>query len=112
MYALYVHKVEYKRYSRSELAENKNLQDKLLELHLFDDKKEYRYIKTRSGEIETIISDETVEYQDQYIERIFTLADKKEDPDQNSGRVEVINYITYDEDDLMRIQNYRLKEVK
>lgn len=112
MYALYIDRVVYQKYSRDELLQNKNLQNKLLELHLFDETKEYRYIKARNGEIETLISDDTVEYQDQYTERIFTLADKKENPDENSGRIEVINYITYDEDDLMRIQNYRLKEVR
>lgn len=112
MYALYVDRVVYQKYSRDKLLQNKNLQNKLLELHLFDETKEYRYIKARNGEIETVISDDTVEYQDQYTERIFTLADKKENPDENSGRIEVINYITYDEDDLMRIQNYRLKEVR
>ncbi len=112
MYALYVDRVVYQKYSRDKLLQNKNLQNKLLELHLFDETKEYRYIKARNGEIETVISDDTVEHQDQYTERIFTLADKKENPDENSGRIEVINYITYDEDDLMRIQNYRLKEVR
>lgn len=112
MYALYVDRVVYQKYSRDKLLQNKNLQNKLLELHLFDETKEYRYIKARNGEIETLISDDTVEHQDQYTERIFTLADKKENPDENSGRIEVINYITYDEDDLMRIQNYRLKEVR
>lgn len=112
MYALYVDRVVYQKYSRDKLLQNKNLQNKLLELHLFDETKEYRYIKARNGEIETVISDDTVEHQDQYTERIFALADKKENPDENSGRIEVINYITYDEDDLMRIQNYRLKEVR
>lgn len=112
MYALYVDRVVYQKYSRDELLQNKNLQNKLLELHLFDETKEYRYIKARNGEIETLINDDAVEHQDQYTERIFTLADKKENPDENSGRIEVINYITYDEDDLMRIQNYRLKEVR
>ena len=112
MYALYVDRVVYQKYSRDKLLQNKNLQNKLLELHLFDETRVYRYIKARNGEIETVISDDTVEHQDQYTERIFTLADKKENPDENSGRIEVINYITYDEDDLMRIQNYRLKEVR
>ena len=112
MYALYVDRVVYQKYSRDKLLQNKNLQNKLLELHLFDETKEYRYIKARNGEIETVISDDTVEHQDQYTERIFTLADKKENPDENSGRIEVINYITYDEDDLMIIKNYTLKEVR
>ena len=53
--------------------------------------------------METRISDETVPYEDCYTERIF---------DWDKGKVEVVNYITYDENDLMRIDNYRLKEVK
>lgn len=102
LYALYRDKVKYEKYSRKEL----------LELHLFNDTREYRYIKTRSGEIETLISDETVEHEDIYTEKIVTLGNKKEKPDKDSGLVEVVNYITYDENDLMRIENYRLKEVK
>ena len=55
---------------------------------------------------------ETVEHEDIYTEKIVTLGNKKEKPDKDSGLVEVVNYITYDENDLMRIENYRLKEVK
>ena len=112
LYALYRDKVKYEKYSRKELLEDKQLTEKLLELHLFNDTREYRYIKTRSGEIETLISDETVEHEDIYTEKIVTLGNKKEKPDKDSGLVEVVNYITYDENDLMRIENYRLKEVK
>lgn len=112
LYALYLDKVKYEKYSRKELLEDKQLTDRLLELHLFDDTREYRYIKTRSGEIEALISDETVEHQDVYTEKIVTLGNKKEKPDKDSWLVEVVNYITYDENDLMRIENYRLKEVK
>lgn len=112
LYALYTDKVKYEKYKKEELLEDLYLAEKLLELHLFDDTREYRYIKTRRGEMETLISDETVEHQDIYTEKILTLGNKKEKPDKDSGFVEVVNYITYDEDDLMRIGNYRLKEVK
>ena len=112
LYALYLDKVKYEKYSRKELLEDKQLTDRLLELHLFDDTREYRYIKTRSGEIEALISDETVEHQEKKKKKIVTLGNKKEKPDKDSGLVEVVNYITYDENDLMRIENYRLKEVK
>ena len=112
LYALYTDKVKYEKYKKEELLEDPHLAEKLLELHLFDDTREYRYIKTRRGEMETLISDETVEHQDIYTEKILTLGNKKEKPDKNSGFVEVVNYITYDENDLMRIGNYRLKEVK
>ena len=112
LYALYTDKVKYEKYRKEELLEDPHLAEKLLELHLFDDTREYRYIKTRRGEMEALISDGTVEHQDIYTEKILTLGNKKEKPDKNSGFVEVVNYITYDENDLMRIGNYRLKEVK
>lgn len=112
LYALYTDKVKYEKYKKEELLEEPHLAEKLLELHLFDDTREYRYIKTRRGEIEALISDETVEHQDIYTEKILTLGNRKEKPDKDSGFVEVVNYITYDEDDLMRIGNYRLKEVR
>lgn len=112
LYALYIDKVKYEKYKKEELLEDSHLAEKLLELHLFDDTREYRYIKTRRGEMEILISDETAEHQDIYTEKILTLGNKKEKPDKDSGFVEVVNYITYDENDLMRIGNYRLKEVK
>ena len=112
LYALYTDKVKYEKYKKEEFLEDPHLAEKLLELHLFDDTREYRYIKTRRGEMETLISDETAEHQDIYTEKILTLGNKKEKPDKDSGFVEVVNYITYDENDLMRIGNYRLKEVK
>ena len=59
-----------------------------------------------------IISDETVPHEKSYPEKIYTLKPGQEKPDKNSGFVEVISYITYDENDFMRIDNYRLKEVK
>ena len=112
MYALYMDKMVYRSYNREELQEDTALTEKLLELHLFDETIEYRYIKKRIGEIEVLISDDTVEYQDLYTEKIITLGNKKEKPDRDSGCVEVVNYITYDENDLMRIENYRLREVR
>ena len=112
MYALYMDKMVYRRYNREELQEDTALTEKLLELHLFDETMEYRYIKKRIGEIEVLISDDTVEHQDLYTEKIITLGNKKEKPDRDSGCVEVVNYITYDENDLMRIENYRLREVR
>lgn len=102
MYALYIDRVVYERYKRQELPPEEQLKDRLLELHLFNETAEYRYVKTRKGEIQTRIDDET-EHEDIYTERIYT---------QDGKTVEVVNYITYDDNDLMRIDNYRLKEVK
>ena len=112
LYALYVDRVEYKKYEKKELFIEKDLEENLLELHLFDDREEYRYIKTRSGEIEKLIKDSSVIYDELYIEQIYTLNDKKERTEGASDCVEVVNYITFDENDFIRIENYRLKEVK
>ena len=82
---------------------------------MFDEKVEYRYIKMRERQKEDkfiIISDETVPHEKSYSEKIYTLKPGQEKPDKNSEFVEVISYFTYDENDLMRIDNYRLKEVK
>lgn len=114
MYAIYIGKVVYEPYTREQLLEKENLEVNLLELHLFDKEKEYRYIKKRKGYIETEISDETVELDDKddkYEETIFTLKKNQEKPDENHGKVMVINYIKYDENDLLTIQDYRLAEV-
>lgn len=112
LYALYIDRVEYKKYEKKELFIEKDLEENLLELHLFDDREEYRYIKTRSGEIQKLIKDSSVIYDELYIEQIYTLNDKKERTEGASDCVEVVNYITFDENDFIRIENYRLKEVK
>lgn len=116
MYAIYTNEVKYEKYNRSDLDEKEILRENLLELHLFDEEVEYRYIKMRERQKEEakfiIISDETVPHEKSYPEKIYTLKPGQEKPDKNSGFVEVISYITYDENDLMRIDNYRLKEVK
>lgn len=112
LYALYIDRVEYKKYEKKELFMEKDLEENLLELHLFDDREEYRYIKTRSGEIQKLIKDSSVIYDELYIEQIYTLNDKKERTEGASDCVEVVNYITFDENDFIRIENYRLKEVK
>lgn len=111
MYALYTDRMVYERYSKKSLP-LEEIQRDLLELHLFDAVGEYRYIKTRKGEIEAFINDENMDYQDTYVEKIYTLGGNVEKSDKNAGKVEVVNYISYDENDLMAIRNYRLKEVE
>lgn len=111
MYAIYIGKVVYEHYTRETLLKDADLEENLLELHLFDKEKEYRYIKKRKGYIETEISDETVECDDKYEETIFTLKKNQEKPDENHGQVKIINYIKYDENNLLTIQDYRLMEV-
>lgn len=117
MYALYKDRVVYRAYKREQLEQEEKLMDDLLELHLFDSIKEYRYIKKRKGDMEVCIEDAVVDYDDSYTERIYTLEEDAENLDDKSGQakkscVEVVNYISYDENDLMMIANYRLKEVK
>ena len=112
MYALYTDRVVYESYSKNSLPSEEEIKKDLLELHLFDAVGEYRYIKTRKGEIESFINDENMDYQDTYVEKIYTLGVNVEKSDKNAGKVEVVNYISYDENDLMVIRNYRLKEVE
>ena len=112
MYALYRNKVVYQPYIRENLILQEDEEKNLLELHLFVTKEEYRYVKMRKGTVETVISDATVMHEDQYVERIVTLDSRDDMKEAYNGCVEVVNYITYDENDLMTIQNYRLKEVQ
>ena len=111
LYALYTDRMEYRPYEREDLLlKEKDLQKNLLELHLFDEKKEYRFIKKRKGELEVVVCDERKDYDDLYIEKIFTQEDEKEK--NHASCIEVVNYLVYDENDLLKIKNYRLKEVK
>ena len=111
LYELYTDRMEYRPYEREDLLlKEKDLQKNLLELHLFDEKKEYRFIKKRKGELEVVVCDERKDYDDLYIEKIFTQEDEKEK--NHASCIEVVNYLVYDENDLLKIKNYRLKEVK
>ena len=89
-----------------------HLQKQLLELHLFDDTTEYRIIRSEHGEIEIVISDENMPHDDIYCEKIYTLKENDEQSEEQDSCVEVVNYLTYDENDLLLIRNYRLKEVR
>lgn len=107
MYALYTDRVEYRPYKKEELSEDA-IQKHLLELHLFDDTTEYRMIQSECGEIENVISDENMPHDDIYCEKIYTVKENEE----LDHCIEVVNYLTYDENDLLLIRNYRLKEVR
>lgn len=125
LYALYIDRVVYADYIREQLPSEEELTHDLLELHLFDAVKEYRYIKKRAGEIEICISDDTVQHDDIYTETIYTVKrggsgsyssirpdiDAAGDGKAEYDRIKVVNYITYDDNDLMTIRNYRLQEV-
>ena len=110
MYALYVDRVVFKTYCKDELLNDLYLDDKLLELHLFDKNKEYRYINARNNSIETVVCDD-VDRDDVYKEKIYVQANADEETSKDSKCIEVVNYIKYDENDLLDICNYRLKEM-
>ena len=90
MYALYIDKVVYRKYSLEEFY-GEDWQKNLLELHLFNDKEEYRLIFSRRGEIETVVSDASVLYDDIYTEKILTDGYSPEDADR---WIKVVNYLS------------------
>ena len=76
----------------------------LLELHLFDEEKELRVIRTETkGLIECLITDTECKHDDIYEEQVFT---------EKNIPIKIVNYITYNENDTLNIDNYRLKEVR
>jgi len=74
----------------------------LLELHIFSDKIEYRAVfsEERQKYIEAVIQDQK---DDVKVENMFLKNSSKE--------LKVVNYITYDENDMIVINNYRLAGV-
>lgn len=106
VYALYSDRaVVFKKYNS--LSEKDYESDSLLELHLFDDKKEYRYVKAKNKPIEVVI-DDSIDHADTYEEKI----DVDENMNSEIKKIKAVNYIDYTEDDLLTIKNYRLKEVE
>lgn len=127
VYAVYKDHIVYGSYHKSDMG-NYTFPDgstvkhteidqnpELLELHMFDRNREYRCVRTRRrGMLEILIDDENIseEYEDFYEEEIYILGGNV---DQNEGfkkKVGVVNYIRYNEDDLIVIDQYRLKEVE
>ena len=111
MYALYIDRMVFQEYTTDQLLKDAYLEDKLLEMHLFDENKEYRYIKSRLKEIECVI-DDSIEHEDVYVESTYIQSNLDEEVTSSSNRVNVVNYIQYNADDLLTITNYRLQEVK
>lgn len=110
IYALYVSCVIFENYDNKKdlnLKLNEKANDELLELHLFDDEKEYRFIKTRTKVIECVVSDDDYKDNDKYEETVCVQESFKKGPKM----VDIINYIEY-EDDLLKFVNYRLKMIK
>ncbi len=87
-------------------------EDALLELHMFDSKKEYRMIKSRvkGGFMECEVTDD-FPHDDIYEEDMCLIKKSADDVAYTDQKVGIVNYIQFDENDLLRIVNYRMKEV-
>lgn len=116
VYALYKDKVVLKKYFKKEEIDTN--ETNLLELHCFDSKKEYRYM---NGKDVVVLDINNGNDKNSYIENVVTLYDKNIILDSNFDknknldnrfRVNVVNYISYDENDMLIINNYRLMEVE
>lgn len=106
-YAIYKDRVEFQRYTLKDLLKDEKLEENLIELHLFDKNKELRAIESNRGEIFTVIDGEDDVNRECYVEQVYTITGN-----DVSEQVEVVNYITFDENDIARIEDYRLREVK
>lgn len=96
--------IVFERYSDASCIE-KILTDnqQLLELHAFDDDKEYRYVLKDNGEaLEHVIEDEAG--RDTKVE----LVKVEESLSSVMSSLKVVNYIDYDENGMISINNYRL----
>lgn len=99
--------VIYKQYRRLEEVENALSGQELLELHLFDDLKEYRSIVTRSprypeGVIEAVIDFPEGDERSVFGETAFL--------ENGRGTITVLNHLKYsDANGMVTVDNYRLK---
>lgn len=77
-------------------------QETLLELHVFDREQEYRLIRCETGEfIEVVVNDEAASEKKSETVQV-------EDRFENVMRyLQVVNYIDYDENGMLSINNYR-----
>ena len=111
VFASFRDRIVFERYDNKERIYSMILEkaDLLLELHMFDSTMEYRVIKRRNGIHEYVITDDVKESSDMFEESIYTEdAFKPNSP----TKVSLINYIDYDDNDLLRIRDYRLKEIE
>lgn len=101
--------VEFKSYNSLDEVEKGFIDSELLEIHLFDDEKEYRAISSTSyrfkekGFIECVVSDEKHIGDEVYMESVVT------ENEYNNIPITVINYVTFDERGMAKINDYRLK---
>lgn len=112
IYATFIDKMVYRKYqSLSEISEYLT-EEGLLELHLFDAEKELRFIKTRSKGLMRYEVFDDGSYDDVYCESLYVSGRNIDKQDNLSEKIVVVNYIKYDENDMCKIVNYRLKEVE
>ena len=124
VYAVFTNKIVYGKYYVNNVGmcvlENGDLLEiqssmesgKLLELHLFDHEKEYRCVKTRRHEYRSKLIDDKTSHDDSYTEEIYVIGNNTDQSDDYKKKVGLVNYICYNDDDLLTISNYRLKEVE
>lgn len=91
--------------------------ENLLELHIFDTYQEYRLIHMQNGKwIETIISDDTeiiLEHGNRVPKEKKTECVQVEEKYAHIMKyLNVVNYIDYDENGMISIQNYRLSPIE
>lgn len=111
LYAAYVDRMVLRAYESTEELTEYLEEKNLLELHLFDQKRELRFIRKRTGAIETYEIADGDGYDDSYTESAYVLGTNIDKTENLERKIEVVNYIRYDENDLLHIVNYRLKEV-
>lgn len=112
IYAIYSDKMVFERYHSLEEISDYLEAENFLEIHLFNQEMELRFLKLQRGEIKRYEVMDSEKYEDTYVESIYISGadiDKNENLEQ---KIEVINYLTYDENDMLHIVNYRLKEVE
>lgn len=112
IYATFVDKMVYRKYDSLAEIEQYLTEEGLLELHLFDREKELRFMKTREKGIQRYEVSDKDGYDDVYEESLFVSGKEAGKQEKLSEKIVVVNYIRYDENDMIRIVNYRLKEVE
>ncbi len=112
IYATFIDKMVYEKYTSLSEIEKYLTEEGLLELHLFDREKELRFLKTRNRGIQRLEITEDASYDDKYEETMYVSGYQVDKPDKLAEKITVVNYIRYDENDMLKIVNYRLKEVE
>ena len=112
IYATFIDRMVYEKYEALSEIEQYLTEDGLLELHLFDNRKELRFIKTRTKGIQCFEIVDNGEYDDMYEEVLYVSGENVDKQVDLFKKIAVVNYIKYDDNDMLHIVNYRLKEVE